>query len=130
MTNEPKILVVDDDPGFREILSVKLSSEGMQIETAENGLEAVEKAKSIKPDLILMDVKMPKMEGTEAALKLKADEDTKNIKIAFITQFGGADSDAKEVDEHFAVSAGAVGYIKKSEDLENIVAQVKSFLDK
>jgi len=128
MANELIILVVDDDPSFREILSVKLNSEGMKVVTAENGHIALEMAKKHKPDLILMDVKMPELEGTEVALKLQEDEETKNLKLAFITQYGAGDDEGRKIDHQFAVSSGAVGYISKADDLNNIVEKVKSYL--
>ena len=128
MTNEPLILLIDDDQAFREIISLKLSSSGFRVETAPNGIEGIQKAREIKPALILMDMKMPNMDGAEAIAKLKDDPNTKDIKIVFLTQYGASEDDGEKLDSHFALSAGALGYMRKSEDLNKIVEQVKSFL--
>ena len=85
MPDQPLILVVDDDPDFREILSLKLSSSGFRVETAVNGEEGVNKTKALKPNLVLMDVKMPVLDGAGALLKLREDPETKNTKVIFNT---------------------------------------------
>lgn len=121
-----KILLVDDDADFREIFITKLSRAGFEIEVAANGQEGVEKAKTWRPDLILMDMKMPVMDGAEATQKLKEDPATKDIKIVFLSVYG--DPGSKEVDEVFARQTGAVGYLWKIEDFEGLVEKIKSFL--
>ncbi|HBL79752.1 MAG TPA: DNA-binding response regulator, partial [Aequorivita sp.] len=65
------ILLVDDEPDILEIIRYNLNSEGYKVETAENGLEAIELAKNVKPQLIIMDVMMPKMDGIEACEKIR-----------------------------------------------------------
>ena len=62
----PKILLVDDEPDILEFVSYNLEKEGFEVETASNGLEGIKKAKIFKPNLILMDVMMPQMDGVEA----------------------------------------------------------------
>jgi CheY-like chemotaxis protein len=127
MANQPLILVVDDDANFREIFSMKLSSEGYRVETAENGEQGVEKAKSLKPDLVLMDVQMPVMDGATAVLKLRDDPATKDTKVAFLTSLG--DPHVEQPDVKFSESFGARGYLRKSDDLDKLAGQIKTFLE-
>jgi len=77
MHNPPLILIVDDMPSFLEIFGEKLKGAGFAVETAPNGEEGIKRAKEIQPDLILMDVRMPVMNGTDAVVKLKDDEATR-----------------------------------------------------
>ena len=79
------ILVVDDDHEFIAVLESMLKGRGYGVLTASNGEEAIEKAKHHHPDLILMDVEMPRMEGDEAAMIIKGDAATKDIPILFLT---------------------------------------------
>ncbi len=85
MDETPLILIVDDEAAFREIFSAKLGADGYRVETAENGEIGLAKAKALKPSLILMDVRMPVMDGPTAVLKLREDPETKDIKVAFLT---------------------------------------------
>ena len=72
MKNSPtKILIVDDEPDIVEILKYNLNNEGYDVKTANNGLKAIEKAKKFIPEIILLDVMMPEMDGIEACLELK-----------------------------------------------------------
>ncbi len=128
MANQPLILVVDDEADFREIFKVKLSAAGYRIETAENGEEAIKKAKLLKPDLILLDVKMPVMDGAQALLALREDPATKDIKTVFLTSLGDPREEVKELNRQFAKQLGAQGYLKKTEDLDVLVEQIQDFL--
>jgi two-component system alkaline phosphatase synthesis response regulator PhoP len=125
---QPLILIVDDEPDFREIFGTKLGAEGFRIETAENGEEGVKKAKELLPDLILMDVKMPKMDGAEAVLKLKEDPATAGIKAVFLTSLGDPRSEMHAISKKFSEEFGAQGYIKKTEDLATLAEKVKAYL--
>lgn len=128
MPDQPLILIVDDEPDFREIFGTKLSSVGYRIETAENGEEGVKKAKAIKPDLILMDVKMPVLDGAGALLKLRDDPETKSLKVVFLTSLGDPRAEMQEMSRRFSTEFGAQGYIRKTDSLEDLVDQVKGFL--
>ena len=79
------ILVVDDEPEVVQLLSMRLSSEGYNVLTAVNGKEAVNIAKKEKPDLIVLDVLMPEMDGSKAASILKESPETKDIPVIFLT---------------------------------------------
>lgn len=128
MAEQPLLLVVDDDPNFREIFSTKLKTSGYRVETAENGAQGVETAKSSKPDLILMDVNMPVMDGPSALLKLKEDPATKDIKVVFITNLGDIHEDIQEVNTKFSQGFGAQGYLRKTDDLDALAEKIKGFL--
>ena len=78
--------------------------------------------------MILLDVEMPEMNGVETLMKLKADDATKNIKVAFLTSYGEPQKETTWIDEKFAREAGALDYIKKSEDLETVVSEVNKLL--
>ena len=130
MKNPPLILITDDDKDFRELLATKFRASGLQVELAENGEQGVTKAKELAPDLILMDVKMPVMNGIEALLKLKESKETHNIRVVLLTAFGDPQQEIYSNDERFAQELGAHEYLLKTQDLEEIVKKVKSFVGK
>jgi len=124
----PLILVVDDEPDFREIFGTKLRAEGYRVETAENGETGLKKIKDLKPDLVLMDVKMPIMDGATAVLKMRDDPDMKDIKVAFLTSLGDPRLEMQEINEKFSKQFGAQGYLKKTDDLDVLCEKIKEFL--
>lgn len=124
-----KVLVVDDDKDFLQILATKLRSLGLEITTAENGEEGIEQAKILKPDLVLMDVKMPKLDGVAAMLKLKEDPATKNVRIVLLTAFGDPQPEVYLNDKRLAGELGAFEYLLKSQDLDSIAEKVKELLN-
>jgi len=105
-----KILIVDDETDFIELLEYKLKSDRFDVSIAENGIIAFKMAKKEKFDLILLDVKMPKQDGVSTFEQLKADNETKNIPVIFITAFPDAEVKKKVMD------MGAKDYIAKSYD--------------
>lgn len=124
----PLILIVDDEPDFLEIFGVKLRAEGFRVETAENGEAGLKKIKAIKPDLVLMDVKMPVMDGASAVLKMRADPSMKDIKVAFLTSLGDPRLEMAEINRRFSQEFGAQGYLKKTDDLDVLADKIKTFL--
>ncbi len=128
MEQKPLILVVDDEEAFREIFSMKLTADGFRVETAENGETALIKAKEIKPDLILMDVRMPVMDGPTAVLKLRDDPEIKDIRVAFLTSLGDPRQEMQEMNGKFAQDFGVQGYLRKTDDLDLLKERVKAFL--
>ena len=128
MNQPPLLLIVDDEINFLEILRTKLAAAGFRVETAGNGREGIQKAKDLNPDLILMDVKMPEMDGLNAVSELKRDPATKDLKIIFLTNLGESDTNMQEIDEKFSMDFGATGYIKKTDDLDSMVQRIRSFL--
>jgi two-component system, OmpR family, alkaline phosphatase synthesis response regulator PhoP len=128
MAEQPLILIVDDEENFREIFSAKLGGEGFRVETAENGAKGVEKTKNLKPDLVLMDVNMPVMDGATAVLQLRGDPATKDVRVAFLTSLGDPRMEMQEMNRKFSQDFGAQGYLKKTDDLDVLVDQIKGFL--
>jgi len=130
--NSQLILLVDDEADFREIFSMKLKAAGFVVELAEDGLQGIEKAKILKPDLILMDVKMPGMDGVEALSRIKADLSISKTKVVFLTSYGEPlpVEEIQKNDRKFAQELGAMDYIRKSDDLDEIVNVIKKILGK
>lgn len=128
MAEQPFILVVDDEPDFREIFSAKLSSMGFKVDTAENGQAALDKMAAAAPDLVLMDVKMPVMDGATAVLKMKEDPKLQAIKVAFLTSLGDPRLEMQEINKKFSAEFGAQGYLKKTDDLEILGENIKELL--
>ena len=128
MKKKPFILVVDDEAAFREIFSLKLTADGFRVETAENGEIGVEKAKALKPDLILMDVRMPVMDGPTAVLKIRGDAETKDMRIAFLTSLGDPRQEMQQMNNTIAQDFGVQGYLRKTDDLNLLNDRIKAFL--
>ncbi|MBI2013253.1 MAG: response regulator [Candidatus Colwellbacteria bacterium] len=120
------ILIADDEPGFIEVYKKCLEKEGYSVITAKDGSEAIGLCKNRKPDLILMDVNMPNIDGVEAFMKLRENPETKDIKVIFITSFGEKIKPAE--DEKLAKEIGAVDFWKKGGDLKEFVGIVKKHL--
>lgn len=125
---EPLIFIVDDNKDLREIVGTKLKANGFRIEEAENGSQALEKLKTIKPDLVILDVQMPVLGGVETLMRIKADPGLKDLKVVFFTSYGDPQKEAGWIDEKFAREIGAVDYIKKTEDLPKMIEQIKKTL--
>ena len=118
-----KILIVEDDPLMSRMYQKIFTFEGYQVEMAANGQEGLDKARTAKPTLILLDIMMPKMNGLEALEKLKADPATKSIPVVVLTNLAG------QQDAENALAKGAVKYIIKSEyEPKQVADMVKEIL--
>lgn len=117
-----KILLVDDELDILEIVGYNLSSQGYQIMTASNGLDAVKKAKKEKPHLIILDVMMPKMDGIEACEQIRKVPDLSNTIITFLTARG------EDYSQMAGFEAGADDYITKPIKPKVLVSKVKALL--
>ena len=113
-----KILVVDDSPTERHVLLELLTKNGYQVSTAECGEEGIEKAKAQLPDLILMDVVMPGLNGYQATRTLTRDEATRNIPIIVCTSKG------QETDKIWGLRQGALDYLVKPVNPEELLAKI------
>ena len=118
----PKILVVDDQPINVQLLKRKLEREGMTVATSYSGREALDLVKADKPDLILLDVMMPEMDGIEVCQRLQADKETKAIPVIFITARTSKEGKIE------GLGVGAVDYITKPIDLDETLARVQTQL--
>jgi adenylate cyclase len=122
MHSPPRILVVDDNEVNRDILVTRLETHGYEMLQAADGEEAIAAAKKHVPDLILLDVMMPKIDGIEVTRRLKADADLPFMPIILVT----AKADSKDIVE--GLEAGADEYLTKPVDQMSLVARVKSVL--
>ncbi|HTB80580.1 MAG TPA: response regulator [Opitutaceae bacterium] len=118
----PKILVVDDQPINVQLLKRKLERESIQVATAYTGQEALDIVKNEKPDLILLDVMMPDMDGIEVCQRLQENDDTRSIPVIFITARSSKEGKLE------GLGVGAVDYITKPIDLDETLARVQTQL--
>lgn len=116
-----RILIAEDERDIRDLVEFTLKFAGYEVFKAANGAEAVEMAPEVKPDLILMDVRMPRMTGYEACRALKLIDDAKDIPVVFLSAKG------QDVEMQAGLEAGAVAYILKPfapDDLTRRVAEI------
>lgn len=113
-----KILIVDDSPTERHALSELLVKSGFSVVTAESGEEAITKSKSEMPDLILMDVVMPGMNGYQATRTITRDEATRDIPVIMCTSKG------QETDKIWGMRQGANDYLVKPIDVSALLAKI------
>lgn len=118
----PKILVVDDDEMNRDMLSRRLLRKGYAVALAVNGAEAIERTFAERPELILMDLSMPVLDGYEATRRLKADAVTASIPII------GLSAHAMVGDREKALAAGCDDYDTKPVELARLLGKVEAFL--
>jgi CheY-like chemotaxis protein len=117
------LLIVEDDPLMSRMYQRIFTFEKYQVEMASDGLSGLDKARSVKPALILLDVMMPKMNGMEVLDKLKQDPELKKIPVVMLTNLAG------QQDAETALMKGAVKYIVKSEhDPKEVANMVKEIL--
>lgn len=115
------ILVVDDEKTIRDLLNVNLTKEGYNVIEAADGLEAVEKAREEKPDLILLDIMLPKLDGLSVCKRIKS---TMNVPILMLTAKDG------ELDKVVGLELGADDYITKPFSVRELIARIKANLRK
>jgi len=114
------ILVVDDDPYIQRALSFVLRKEGFQVETASDGQTALSKAKEFRPDVIFLDLVIPKTNGFEVCRAIKSDVELKGAYVVILTAKG------QEVDKERGFREGADEYLTKPFSPKDIVAKVRS----
>ena len=117
-----KILVVDDEPDIVKLITLKLVNEGFKVFGANDGQEALKKVAEEKPDLIILDISMPKMDGWEVCEKLKAQPESKDIPIIMLTALGYI------AEEFKGLQMGAIRYIKKPFDADDLITAVYQVL--
>jgi two-component system alkaline phosphatase synthesis response regulator PhoP len=117
-----KVLVVDDEEYIQHILNFSFGAEGYEVITATDGEEAIEKARSEKPDIIVLDIMMPKMDGYEACKKLKSDPQTKGIPVILLTAKG------RDVDRRLGSEAGAEDYVVKPFSPGRLIERVEGMI--
>ncbi len=118
--NFKKVLIVDDEPDILEIVSYNLIKEGYDIQTAKNGIEALEKVSTFKPDLVLLDIMMPKMTGVEVCQVLRSKPEYNDMLIIFLTALSDEASQIKGLE------TGADDYVSKPISPKVLVSRVNA----
>ncbi len=117
-----KAIIVEDNPDLMEVLSLQLETLGFSVISANNGMEGVEKAITNKPDLILMDIMMPGMDGREAARRIRSNPETKDVPILAATVL------FKESDLRSCIEAGCNDYIVKPFSHQELREKIMDFI--
>ncbi|HEY68542.1 MAG: two-component system response regulator [Chloroflexi bacterium] len=120
----PKILVVEDERDIRDLIGFTLRFAGFEVVSVVNGLEALEKAPRERPDLIILDVRMPKMTGYEVCRRLKENPATSAIPVVFLSAKG------QETEIEQGLASGAVEYIVKPFAPDELIDQVRDILQR
>ncbi|MFZ5916733.1 MAG: response regulator transcription factor [Chloroflexota bacterium] len=120
--DQVKILVAEDEKDIRELVSITMKLAGYQVFTASDGAEALDMVTQIMPDLILMDVRMPKMTGYEACVAIKKIPQVQDIPVVFLSAKG------QETEIQQGLAAGAVAYVLKPFAPTELTAQIKALL--
>lgn len=125
MDKKIKILLVEDEEILLTALSEELKQEGFEVVGAKDGAEGVEKAASEKPDLVLLDLVMPRLDGIGALKQMKEQDNTKDIPVVILTNL----SDYDKISD--ALSLGAMDYLVKANyRLEELVVKIKTVLER
>lgn len=117
-----KILVVEDEPKNLKLIHDLLQRFGYEVNEATDGIRGLEMTKAGDPDLVLMDIMMPRMNGLEATRIIKSNASTKNIPVIALTAFAMAG------DREQAIEAGCDGYISKPVDIRELLETIRRFL--
>jgi two-component system response regulator RegX3 len=119
MTGRIRVLVVDDEPSFREGLRVALTSEGFEVEVAEDGEQALSLHAEKPPDIVLLDVMLPRMSGIDVCRRIRADHDTPIIMVS---------AKREEIDTVVGLEVGADDYVAKPYRVRELVARMRTIL--
>jgi len=120
--NNNTVLIVDDEPENIQVISDFLENQGIEVMVAKNGYDGISRAKKGQPDLILLDIRMPDMDGYEVCHRIKSDESIKNIPIIFMTGLTELDDKLK------AFACGGVDYVTKPYQKSELLARVSVHL--
>ncbi|GAA3121572.1 response regulator transcription factor [Streptosporangium carneum] len=114
-----RVLVVDDDEIIRQLIAVNLTLEGFQVETASDGQDCLDRVLDVMPDVITLDVMMPRLDGWMTATRLRGDEETSHIKVVLIT------ARAQEDDKRRGLGIGVDAYLTKPFDPSELIQVVR-----
>jgi DNA-binding response OmpR family regulator len=119
-----RVLVVDDSEVIRQLITVNLELEGFEVVTAVDGQDALDKIHDVRPDVITIDVRMPRLDGFDTVQRLRADPRTSDLKIAMVTAC------AQEVDLRRGGEVGVDAYVTKPFDPEALVRTVRDLVER
>jgi CheY-like chemotaxis protein len=114
-----RVLVVDDDDVIRQLITVNLELEGFEVATAVDGQDCLDKVKAVQPDVITLDIMMPRLDGWEAAGRLRADPETAGIKVVLLS------ARAQEADLERGSRIGVDAYLTKPFDPDELIEVVR-----
>jgi CheY-like chemotaxis protein len=114
-----RVLVVDDDDVIRQLITVNLELEGFEVATAVDGQDCLDKVKDVRPDVITLDIMMPRLDGWEAASRLRADAETADIKVVLLS------ARAQEADLERGSRIGVDAYLTKPFDPDELIEVVR-----
>lgn len=118
-----RVLVVDDDDVIRQLVTVNLEIEGFEVHAAVDGQDCLDKVKDVAPDVITLDVMMPRLDGWETALALRNDPQTRDIKIVMLS------ARAQQADVRRGDAVGADAYLTKPFDPDELVQTIRNLLE-
>jgi DNA-binding response OmpR family regulator len=117
-----RVLVVDDDEVIRQLIAINLTLEGFEVETAVDGQDCLDRVLDVKPDVITLDVMMPRLDGWVTATRLRGGEDTSHIKVILIT------ARAQEHDKQRGLGIGVDAYLTKPFDPTELIQVVRDLV--
>jgi len=126
-----KILIIDDNRDFLDIFSIKLEKEGYKVKKVYDPEKLLNEIIEFNPDLVILDIVMPKKDGIDIAFEIKNNENLRNTKFIFLTNYGEDYLPldiAQKIDEKFANEIGALLFIRKEEELTSIIEKIKKLL--
>ncbi len=116
------MLVVDDDAVIRQLITVNLELEGFEVFTAEDGIDCLEKVRELDPDVVTLDIMMPRMDGWETAARLRQDPETAHVKVMLLS------ARAQEADLRRGRGLGVDAYLTKPFDPEELLDMVRGLI--
>jgi len=127
MHEPPLILIVDDDAQLVDLFTTKLETVGFAVRKAYDGKEGYELAKQLRPDLVLLDLKMPVWDGVQTLAKIRSDDEIHDTKVIILSSFN--DWSTMKLDQKSARAIGAIDFIEKGIDLNELVAKLRTLLN-
>jgi adenylate cyclase len=121
---DASVLIVDDDPVVRRMLQLSFESEGFNVLTASDGIEGLETIRSDRPDVVVLDIMMPKLDGMKVMRELNSDADLRGTPVILLS------AKATSLDIELGLKAGAADYVTKPCDPIDLVDRVRSLLTK
>lgn len=118
------VLIVDDDPVIRRMLQLSFESEGFDVSTANDGVEGLEAMRNGKPDVVVLDIMMPRLDGMKVMREVVSDDDLRNTPVILLS------AKATSLDIELGLKAGAADYLTKPIDPIELVERIRSILAK
>ncbi len=122
MASQPHVLIVEDEEAQREVLAYNLEKEGFRVVTAADGQDGLRKAQTVAPDLVILDLMLPVVDGLQVCRQLRADPRTQHVRILMLT------ARSEEVDEIVGFNMGADDYVTKPFKLKPLLHRIKALL--